>query len=41
MNIFIVTAGSRGGVQPYVALGEDLKDSWHTTQAAHRWVDGD
>ncbi|MGD9091469.1 MAG: glycosyltransferase [Anaerolineales bacterium] len=30
MNIFIVTAGSRGDVQPYVALGVGLKDAGHS-----------
>ena len=29
MNIFIVTAGSRGDVQPYVALGKGLKEAGH------------
>ena len=29
MNIFIVTAGSRGDVQPYVALGKGLKAAGH------------
>ena len=30
MNIFIVTLGSRGDVQPYVALGKGLKTAGHT-----------
>ena len=30
MNIFILTAGSRGDVQPYVALGRGLKLAGHT-----------
>jgi len=30
MNIFIVTFGSRGDVQPYVALGKGLKAAGHT-----------
>ena len=30
MNIFIVTLGSRGDVQPYVALGQGLKAAGHT-----------
>jgi sterol 3beta-glucosyltransferase len=30
MNIFIVTAGSRGDVQPYVALGKGLRKSGHS-----------
>jgi sterol 3beta-glucosyltransferase len=30
MKIFIVTAGSRGDVQPYVALGKGLKRAGHT-----------
>ncbi len=30
MNIFIVTLGSRGDVQPYVALGKGLKAAGHT-----------
>jgi sterol 3beta-glucosyltransferase len=30
MNIFIVTAGSRGDVQPYVALGQGLQAAGHT-----------
>lgn len=30
MNIFILTAGSRGDVQPYVALGKGLKEAGHT-----------
>lgn len=30
MNIFIVTLGSRGDVQPYVALGKGLKEAGHT-----------
>ena len=29
MKIFIVTAGSRGDVQPYVALGKGLKAAGH------------
>ncbi len=29
MNIFIVTAGSRGDVQPYVALGKGLRKAGH------------
>ncbi len=29
MNIFIVTVGSRGNVQPYVALGKGLKEAGH------------
>ncbi|AFY57474.1 glycosyl transferase, UDP-glucuronosyltransferase [Rivularia sp. PCC 7116] len=29
MNIFIVTVGSRGDVQPYVALGKGLKEAGH------------
>jgi len=29
LNIFIVTAGSRGDVQPYVALGKGLKAAGH------------
>ncbi len=29
MNVFIVTAGSRGDVQPYVALGKGLKAAGH------------
>jgi sterol 3beta-glucosyltransferase len=29
MNVFIVTAGSRGDVQPYVALGKGLKTAGH------------
>ncbi len=29
MNIFILTAGSRGDVQPYVALGQGLKKAGH------------
>ena len=29
MNIFIVTFGSRGDVQPYVALGKGLKAAGH------------
>ena len=29
MNVFIVTVGSRGDVQPYVALGKGLKDAGH------------
>ena len=29
MNVFIVTFGSRGDVQPYVALGKGLKASGH------------
>ena len=30
MKIFIVTFGSRGDVQPYVALGKGLKEAGHT-----------
>lgn len=30
MNIFILTAGSRGDVQPYIALGKGLKAAGHT-----------
>ncbi len=30
MNIFIVTLGSRGDVQPYVALGKGLREAGHT-----------
>ncbi len=30
MNIFIMTMGSRGDVQPYVALGKGLKAAGHT-----------
>lgn len=30
MNIFILTIGTRGDVQPYVALGKGLKDAGHT-----------
>ena len=30
MKIFIVTAGSRGDVQPYVSLGKGLKTAGHT-----------
>ena len=30
MNIFIVTAGSRGDVQPYVALGKGLEKAGHS-----------
>jgi len=30
MNIFIVTLGSRGDVQPYVALGKGLRAAGHT-----------
>ena len=30
MNIFIVTLGSRGDVQPYVALGKGLSERGHT-----------
>ncbi len=30
MNIFIVTVGSRGDVQPYVALGKGLKGAGHS-----------
>lgn len=30
MNIFILTAGSLGDVQPYVALGQGLKKAGHT-----------
>ncbi|NER98952.1 MAG: glycosyltransferase family 1 protein, partial [Symploca sp. SIO1B1] len=29
MNILIVTLGSRGDVQPYVALGKGLKEAGH------------
>ena len=29
MNIFIVTVGSRGDVQPYIALGKGLKEAGH------------
>ena len=29
MNIFIITVGSRGDVQPYVALGKGLKEAGH------------
>ncbi|MGB3652111.1 MAG: glycosyltransferase [Rivularia sp. (in: cyanobacteria)] len=29
MNIFIATVGSRGDVQPYVALGKGLKEAGH------------
>ena len=30
MNIFILTAGSRGDVQPYVALGKGLRKAGHS-----------
>ncbi len=30
MKIFIVTIGSRGDVQPYVALGQGLKKAGHS-----------
>ena len=30
MNIFIVTAGSRGGFQTYIALGKGLKAAVHS-----------
>ena len=30
MNIFIITLGSRGDVQPYVALGKGLHEVGHT-----------
>ena len=30
MNVFIITFGSRGDVQPYVALGKGLKTAGHT-----------
>ncbi len=30
MNVFIVTAGSRGDVQPFIALGQGLKQAGHT-----------
>ena len=30
MKIFIVTIGSRGDVQPYVALGQGLKGAGHS-----------
>jgi len=39
MQITIITAGSRGDVQPFVALGQGLKEKGHqgiqTVQADH------
>ncbi len=32
MQIAIITGGSRGDVQPYVALGKGLKDAGHTVR---------
>ena len=34
MNIFILTVGSRGDVQPFVALGQGLKAAGHTVTLA-------
>jgi sterol 3beta-glucosyltransferase len=34
MNIFIATYGSRGDVQPYVALGKGLQESGHQVTLA-------
>jgi sterol 3beta-glucosyltransferase len=34
MNIFIATYGSRGDVQPYVALGKGLKEAGHCVTLA-------
>ena len=34
MNIFILTVGSRGDVQPFVALGQGLKAAGHTVTVA-------
>lgn len=34
MRITIITVGSRGDEQPYVALGRGLKDAGHTVRLA-------